>query len=170
MEKSYYRFRFSAFQAIGIIMTILGILVLVLTGIFAVKPDRSGDKTLHYDSSTDENEAESSVSGEEYAAPSSDSGDEESGGSMNAKNKVFSAAPGLLLGAALIIFAVPMFYIPYDEGFRFRRRRKRRKDDDMSDKEFDYPDDEFDYILDEETRKKLLEEKFRRIYEKHHNL
>lgn len=158
MEKSYYRFRLSAFQAIGIIMTVLGILVLVLTGIRAVKHESSSRKMPQSGYL-----AEGETSGEEYG---DDTTEPES--ITNAKRSSYSAASGLLLGAALIIGAVPFLYMPHGEGFSFRRRRRRVSDDDMTDKEFDYPDDEFDFIIDEETRKKLIEEKFRRIYEKHH--
>lgn len=161
MEKSFYKYRFSAFQVIGLIMLSLGMLALVLTGVNAVKYKRVGQKALHYESNADETGSAEIASGEEYPG-------EEPYSPAEAKESVYSTAPGLMLGAALIICAVPMFYIPHGEGVRLRRRRRRVSDNDMTDKEFDYPDDEFDFILDEETRKKLLEEKFRRIYEKNH--
>lgn len=158
MEKSFYKYRFSAFQVIGIIMLVLGVLALTLTGVYAVKYKRVDQKALHYESN-----AEDGISDEEYPGGEPDI-------PAKAKKNVYSAVPGLMLGAALIICAVPMFYVPHGEGFSFRRRRRRRNVDDMTDKEFDYPDEEFDFIIDEETRAKLLEEKFRRIYENNHKL
>lgn len=151
------RFRPSAFQIFGVLLIAAGAAVLVRTGINAVKYSAAedGDPAVYDEASEDGTSA-------------ADSGEEEQQAVMTARGSGFSAAPCLWLGAGLILCGVPFFYIPHGEEFRFRRRKRRKDDEVHEDKEFDYPDDEFDFVLDEETREKLLEEKFRKIYEKEH--
>lgn len=64
-----------------------------------------------------------------------------------------------ITGGLCLIFSVPCFYMPYSEYSLRLFRRKRRNDDtdEQAETEFDYPDDDFDYVLDEETRKILIE-------------
>lgn len=64
-----------------------------------------------------------------------------------------------ITGGLCLIISVPCFYMPYSE-YSLRLFRRKRKNDDIPEQtetEFDYPDDDFDYILDEETRKILIE-------------
>ena len=64
-----------------------------------------------------------------------------------------------ITGGLCLIISVPCFYMPYSEYSLRLFRRKRRTDDtaEQTETEFDYPDDDFDYVLDEETRKILIE-------------
>lgn len=60
-------------------------------------------------------------------------------------------------GGICLIVSVPCFCTPYSE-YSLRLFRRKRKDDNITEQaESDYPDDDFDYILDEETRKILIE-------------
>lgn len=64
-----------------------------------------------------------------------------------------------ITGGLCLIVAVPCFYMPYSE-YSLQLFRRKRKNDNITERaeaEFDYPDDDFDYILDEETRKILIE-------------
>lgn len=73
-------------------------------------------------------------------------------------DNIKSLLPAVTGGICLII-SVPCFYMPYSE-YSLRLFRRKHKDDDTSEQaetEFDYPDDDFDYVLDEETRKILIE-------------
>ena len=62
-------------------------------------------------------------------------------------------------GGLCLIVSVPCFYMPYSEYSLRLFRRKHRTDDtaEQTETEFDYPDDDFDYVLDEETKKILIE-------------
>ncbi len=64
-----------------------------------------------------------------------------------------------IMGGICLIVSVPCFYMPYSEYSLRLFRRKRRNEDtsEQAETEFDYPDDDFDYVLDEETRKILIE-------------
>lgn len=73
-------------------------------------------------------------------------------------DNIKSLLPAVTGGICLII-SVPCFYMPYSE-YSLRLFRRKHKDNDTSEQtetEFDYPDDDFDYVLDEETRKILIE-------------
>lgn len=62
-------------------------------------------------------------------------------------------------GGICLIVSIPCFCTPYSE-YSLRLFRRKRKNDNITEQaetEFDYPDDDFDYILDEETRKILIE-------------
>ncbi len=124
-----YKMSFS--HILGILLIIAG-LILIFSADISVKRDR--------------NKTETSTAQETEIAPP------ERPDIM----KQFSLA---VTGGICLIVSVPCFYMPYSE-YSVRLFRRKRKNEDISEKaetEFDYPDDDFDYVLDEETRKILIE-------------
>ncbi len=116
---------------LGILLVIAG-LILIFSADISVKRDR--------------NRTETSIAQETEIAPP------ERPDSM----KQLSLA---VTGGICLIVSVPCFYMPYSEYSLRLFRRKRRNEDtsEQAETEFDYPDDDFDYVLDEETRKILIE-------------
>lgn len=124
-----YKISFS--HILGILLIIVG-LILIFSADISVKRDR--------------NRTETSTAQETEIAPP------ERPDNM----KQLSLA---ITGGLCLIVSVPCFYMPYSEYSLRLFRRKRRNEDtsEQAETEFDYPDDDFDYVLDEETRKILIE-------------
>ena len=132
-------YRIGISHILGIILIITGLILILVADISANHNDKNIDNSI--------SESEIIQDTEIITPP-------EKTDNTDLKALSFAIAGGLCL-----ITAIPCFYMPYS-GYAlrlFRRKRKNKDDSEQAEKEFDYPDDDFDYIIEEETRKALIE-------------
>lgn len=140
------KLRLSGIQILGLVLFFGGIALLIGGGARAVTKSRQEPRSFYPE-----------ISEEQESSPS-----------QEAKKQISLTAPIMILGAVLIMAAVPCFYLPWAEPEL--RHKTQDDEDDLEDEEFDYPDDDYDFILDDEVRKKLIKERNRKIKEKQKRL
>ena len=140
------KLRLSRIQILGLVLFFGGIALLIGGGARAVTKSRQEPHSFYPEISEEE---------------------QESSPSQEAKKQISLTAPIMILGAVLIMAAVPCFYLPWAEPEL--RHKTQDDEDDLEDEEFDYPDDDYDFILDDKVRKKrnrIIKEKQKRLKRK----